>query len=406
MHIIDVKPGCKIRFSIEYGFIWQLTQAVLVKSKEADMATMFVKVGDKRICIGTLCSDRFPQTNFDLFFEKDFELSHTSSSATVSFRGYNIFHPAKGDEIAFDYDGSGDKNGDNDAVDDDGADDDDDDDQFSCPRENNSDNDAVDDYGADDDDDQFSCPRENNSDNDAVDDYGADDDDDQFSCPRENNSDNDAVDDDGADDDDDQFSCPRENNSEGQSDENEEEQKLKKSEHVNKRAAGSAFKVATSNKKPKVAKMSDPKTGDNGALHVATVHLAKKAGPATNEKPPKFSLQVLQHDKQEVIIEKIVRNKRKCVTVVKGLELFGVNLSDASKKFGKKFAAGASVVKCPNKKEQIDVQGDLSYAVVEFIKNTWPDVEILPANLKQRQWQRLCEDVRKLIFRGDELDLK
>uniref|UniRef100_A0A8R7TTF8 SUI1 domain-containing protein n=2 Tax=Triticum urartu TaxID=4572 RepID=A0A8R7TTF8_TRIUA len=288
------------------------------------MATMFVKVGDKRICIGTLCSDRFAQTNFDLFFEKDFELSHTSSSATVSFRGYNIFQPAKGDEIAFDYDGSGDKNGDNDAVDDDGADDDDDDDQFSCPRENNSDNDAVDDYGADDDDDQFSCPRENNSDNDAVDD-------------------------DGADDDDDQFSCPRENNSEGQSDENEEEQKLKKSEHVNKRAAGSAFKVATSNKKPKVAKMSDPKTGDNGALHVATVHLAKKAGPATNEKPPKFSLQVLQHDKQEVIIEKIVRNKRKCVTVVKGLELFGVNLSDASKKFGKKFAAGASVVKCPNK---------------------------------------------------------
>uniref|UniRef100_A0A8R7TU05 SUI1 domain-containing protein n=1 Tax=Triticum urartu TaxID=4572 RepID=A0A8R7TU05_TRIUA len=263
------------------------------------MATMFVKVGDKRICIGTLCSDRFAQTNFDLFFEKDFELSHTSSSATVSFRGYNIFQPAKGDEIAFDYDGSGDKNGDNDAVDDDGADDDDDDDQFSCPRENNSDNDAVDDYGADDDDDQFSCPRENNS--------------------------------------------------EGQSDENEEEQKLKKSEHVNKRAAGSAFKVATSNKKPKVAKMSDPKTGDNGALHVATVHLAKKAGPATNEKPPKFSLQVLQHDKQEVIIEKIVRNKRKCVTVVKGLELFGVNLSDASKKFGKKFAAGASVVKCPNK---------------------------------------------------------
>jgi len=28
-------------------------------------------------------------------------------------------------------------------------------------------------------------------------------------------------------------------------------------------------------------------------------------------------------DKQEVVMEKIVRNKRKCVTVVKGLELFG-----------------------------------------------------------------------------------
>lgn len=28
-------------------------------------------------------------------------------------------------------------------------------------------------------------------------------------------------------------------------------------------------------------------------------------------------------EKQEVVIEKIVRNKRKCVTVVKGLDLFG-----------------------------------------------------------------------------------
>ncbi|VAH57648.1 unnamed protein product [Triticum turgidum subsp. durum] len=60
-------------------------------------------------------------------------------------------------------------------------------------------------------------------------------------------------------------------------------------------------------------------------------------------------------DKQEVIIEKIVRNKRKCVTVVKGLDLFGVKLSDASKKLGKKF------------EEQIDVQGDISYDVVDFI---------------------------------------
>lgn len=34
-----------------------------------------------------------------------------------------------------------------------------------------------------------------------------------------------------------------------------------------------------------------------------------------------FSFDV--QDKQEVVIEKIVRNKRKCVTVVKGLELFG-----------------------------------------------------------------------------------
>ncbi|CAF1786688.1 unnamed protein product [Brassica oleracea] len=79
-------------------------------------------------------------------------------------------------------------------------------------------------------------------------------------------------------------------------------------------------------------------------------------------------------DRQEVIIEKVVRNKRKSITIVKGLELFGIKLSDASKKFGKKFATGASVVKGPTEKEQIDVQGDIIYDIVEFITDTWPDV--------------------------------
>ncbi|XP_030530749.1 translation machinery-associated protein 22 [Rhodamnia argentea] len=83
---------------------------------------------------------------------------------------------------------------------------------------------------------------------------------------------------------------------------------------------------------------------------------------------------VKKKDKQEVVIEKVVRNKRKCITVVKGLELFGIKLSDASKKLGKKFATGASVVKGPTDKEQIDVQGDISLDIVEFLTETWPDV--------------------------------
>ncbi|KAL2945201.1 Translation machinery-associated protein 22 [Bienertia sinuspersici] len=79
-------------------------------------------------------------------------------------------------------------------------------------------------------------------------------------------------------------------------------------------------------------------------------------------------------EKKEVVIEKVVRNKRKCITTIKGLELFGVKLSDASKKLGKKFATGASVVKGPTDKEQIDVQGDIAYDIVDFITDTWSDV--------------------------------
>lgn len=51
-----------------------------------------------------------------------------------------------------------------------------------------------------------------------------------------------------------------------------------------------------------------------------------------------------------------MRNKRKCVTTVRGLDLFGIKLGDAAKKFGKKFACGASVVKDASGKEEIDVQ--------------------------------------------------
>ncbi|XP_075489617.1 translation machinery-associated protein 22-like [Primulina tabacum] len=83
---------------------------------------------------------------------------------------------------------------------------------------------------------------------------------------------------------------------------------------------------------------------------------------------------IKKKEKPEVIIEKVTRNKRKCITTVKGLELFGVKLNDASKKLGKKFATGASVVKGPTEKEQIDVQGDIVYDIVEFITDTWPDV--------------------------------
>ncbi|GMN53105.1 hypothetical protein TIFTF001_022258 [Ficus carica] len=83
---------------------------------------------------------------------------------------------------------------------------------------------------------------------------------------------------------------------------------------------------------------------------------------------------IKKKEKPEVVIEKVTRNKRKCITTVKGLDLFGVKLSDASKKLGKKFATGASVVKGPTEKEQIDVQGDIAYDIVEFITDTWPDV--------------------------------
>eukprot|EP00898_Chlorokybus_atmophyticus_P008794 jgi/Chlat1/8916/Chrsp92S08215 len=83
---------------------------------------------------------------------------------------------------------------------------------------------------------------------------------------------------------------------------------------------------------------------------------------------------VKKKEAPEVVIEIVTRNKRKHVTVVKGLDGFGVKLSDAAKKFGKKFACGASVVKDATGKDQIDVQGDYLVDITEFIVETWKSV--------------------------------
>jgi hypothetical protein len=60
---------------------------------------MFVKVDDQKVSIGTLSIDKFPQISFDLLFEKEFELSHTSKSSSVFFSGYKVPQPADGEDF-------------------------------------------------------------------------------------------------------------------------------------------------------------------------------------------------------------------------------------------------------------------------------------------------------------------
>eukprot|EP00230_Micromonas_polaris_P002451 CAMPEP_0119213218 /NCGR_PEP_ID=MMETSP1327-20130426/6327_1 /TAXON_ID=38833 /ORGANISM="Micromonas pusilla, Strain RCC2306" /LENGTH=170 /DNA_ID=CAMNT_0007210753 /DNA_START=8 /DNA_END=520 /DNA_ORIENTATION=+ len=73
-----------------------------------------------------------------------------------------------------------------------------------------------------------------------------------------------------------------------------------------------------------------------------------------------------------VTITRTNRNKKKTITNVAGFENFPeVDIKDASKKLGKKFACGASVTKGATGKDEIDIQGDFSDAVAEFITATF-----------------------------------
>ena len=78
--------------------IWQ---AALGESKKSDNALMYVKVDDQKLAIGTLSIDKFPQVQFDLVFDKEFELSHTSKTTSVFFSGYKVEQPMEEDEYPF-----------------------------------------------------------------------------------------------------------------------------------------------------------------------------------------------------------------------------------------------------------------------------------------------------------------
>ncbi|CAN6563796.1 unnamed protein product [Malus baccata var. baccata] len=101
---------------------------------------------------------------------------------------------------------------------------------------------------------------------------------------------------------------------------------------------------------PDLVKEANAKETDKVANQLQSTGISSGGGDGAASSAPKEEVKRLpggkiKKKKQEVTIEKVTRNKRKSITTVKGLELFGVKLSDASKKLGKKFATGASVVK-------------------------------------------------------------
>ncbi|KAJ1801120.1 Translation machinery-associated protein 22 [Coemansia sp. RSA 2399] len=76
----------------------------------------------------------------------------------------------------------------------------------------------------------------------------------------------------------------------------------------------------------------------------------------------------------KVVIKRVVRNKRKCVTSVFGLDVFGVDLKKTAKSFANHFACGGSVSKTPQGQDEIVVQGDFSEEIKELIIKLHPQI--------------------------------
>ncbi|XP_004487531.1 histone deacetylase HDT1 [Cicer arietinum] len=95
----EVKVGETVKVDpSEFEACIHLSQAALgetKKDKPSDPVVLFLKVGDKKLVLGTLIKDKIPQTSLELVLDKDFELSHNSKSASVHFCGYKAYYPGE-----------------------------------------------------------------------------------------------------------------------------------------------------------------------------------------------------------------------------------------------------------------------------------------------------------------------
>lgn len=90
----------------------------------------------------------------------------------------------------------------------------------------------------------------------------------------------------------------------------------------------------------------------------------------------------------KVQIKRVERNKRKHVTVIAGLEVYGLENKKVAKELGKKFATGSSVTRSAAGNEEITVQGDVSDDVQDWLLEVYGK-EVPEANIE------IIEDKKK-----------
>ncbi|KAJ2342526.1 Translation machinery-associated protein 22 [Coemansia erecta] len=92
----------------------------------------------------------------------------------------------------------------------------------------------------------------------------------------------------------------------------------------------------------------------------------------------------------KVVIKRVERSKRKCVTTIFGLQVFGIDLKSTAKMFAGHFACGGTVAKNPQGQDEVVVQGDFAQEIMDIILAKFPkvpreNVEIAPEEKKKKK---------------------
>ncbi|KAJ4808895.1 Histone deacetylase HDT2 [Rhynchospora pubera] len=102
---VEVKPGETVKCDPEENRYIHLSQASLGETKKSGESVMIsVKCDDRKLVVGTLSAEKCAQIQYDVVFEKEFELSHNSKNASVHFVGYKTFALDGPDDDIFDGD--------------------------------------------------------------------------------------------------------------------------------------------------------------------------------------------------------------------------------------------------------------------------------------------------------------
>ncbi|XP_004494142.1 histone deacetylase HDT1 [Cicer arietinum] len=90
---VEVKRGESLKVDPGDDKLVHLSTACLGdvrKDKGSEPVSLYVKIGDQKLVLGTLSSEKFPQISYDLIFEKEFELSHNWKFGSVFFTGFKV----------------------------------------------------------------------------------------------------------------------------------------------------------------------------------------------------------------------------------------------------------------------------------------------------------------------------
>ncbi|CAD5163523.1 unnamed protein product [Musa acuminata subsp. malaccensis] len=101
---LEVQPGKTVKVNPGENKYLHLSQASLgeIKDKGNDRVPIFVKFDNRKLVLGTLSAGNCAQIQYDLLFEKEFELSHGSKNTSIYFVGYKT--EAQGDYDLYPFD--------------------------------------------------------------------------------------------------------------------------------------------------------------------------------------------------------------------------------------------------------------------------------------------------------------